>query len=205
MGARCRLSVDVGYVGVEGERDVIDKQGAALVRLLDRIQKCGGQPVHDQVLQSQAIVETGGSPQATIEGQFVQRRLRNVKAENVERRVELGNWVAAKREQKSRARWRRRAQDFLPFHPHIDSYGPQYNVESKGRFVGNVLRPKTAGSFAPEPREGNGRYGRRTRQHCRSASEAKPIADDGAVIAARHNSCLRSPVRMSHSRLDSST
>ena len=26
MGARCRLSVDVGYVGVEGERDVIDKQ-----------------------------------------------------------------------------------------------------------------------------------------------------------------------------------
>jgi hypothetical protein len=35
MGARCRLSVDIGYVGVEGERDVIDKQGAALVRLLD--------------------------------------------------------------------------------------------------------------------------------------------------------------------------
>ena len=95
MGARCRLSVDVGYVGVEGERDVIDKQGAALVRLLDRIQKCGGQPVHDRVLQSQAIVETGGSPQATIKGQFVERRLRNVKAENVERRVELGNWVAA--------------------------------------------------------------------------------------------------------------
>jgi hypothetical protein len=120
--------------------------------------------------------------------------LRNVKAENVERRVELGNWVAAKREQKSRARWRRRAQDFLPFHPHIDSYGPQYNVESKGRFVRNVLCPKTTGSFAPEPREGNGCHGRRTRQHCRSASEAKPIADDGAVIAARHNSCLRSPV-----------
>src|SRR5271154_5316176 len=161
MGARFRVSVDVSYVGVEGKRDMIDKQGAPLVRLLDRIQECGGEPVHDRVLQSQAIVETGGSPQATIEGQFVERRLRNVKAENVERRVELGNRVAGKREQKSRARWRRCAHDFLPFNPHIDSYGPQYNVESKGRFVRNVLCPKTTGPFAPEPREGNGRHGRR--------------------------------------------
>ena len=157
--------------------------------------------MHDRVLQSQAIVETGGSPQATIKGQFVQRRLRDVKAENVERRVELGNRVATEREQKSRAGWRRGARDFLPFDPHIDSYGPQYYVESKGRFVGYVLRAKTAGSFAPEPREANGRHGRRTRQHRRSASEPKPIADHGAVIAASHNSCLRSSVRMSHSRL----
>jgi hypothetical protein len=69
----------------------------------------------------------------------------------------------------------------------------------------NVLRPKTAGSFAPEPREADGRYGRRTRQHCRSVSEPKPITDDGAVIAASHNRCLRSPGRMSHSRLYGST
>src|SRR5271170_3366328 len=65
-GWRTRVPVNVGHMGVEGEPDMIDKQGAALVRLLDWIEKRGRQAVHDPVLRSEATVETGGPANAAI-------------------------------------------------------------------------------------------------------------------------------------------
>src|SRR5277367_363784 len=92
-GPRIRVAVDVGDMGMEGEPNVIDKQGDAVVWMIDWIEKCCRQSMHDLVVCSQATIEAGDSANAAIEGQFVQRRPRNVEAKYVERGVELGNRV----------------------------------------------------------------------------------------------------------------
>ena len=72
----------------------------------------------------------------------------------------------------------------------------QYNVESKGRFGGHVLRPKTAGSFALQAGEPDRL--RRTLVRVRTVGALAsriPIANDRAVVTARHGSSdLRSLV-----------
>ena len=73
-------------VSVKGERDVVEKQSAALVRALDMVKKRIGQSVHDPVMRPQAGRDQSLCPaDSLIEGKLVDGSLGNIKPNLVER------------------------------------------------------------------------------------------------------------------------